>query len=498
MSEGKKMKRFLMMLGTVLSVAFLCACSTNGEINTQSQSENEISDAEEVEESTENEERKCYLDIKDATHATFVITGLTLSPEVFDDITVQNSAVYQGVLFADRYGIQFSYEPNMEKSFYAMVFDSQDADGIMEEPVMLEAGFGENIIVIDAVLPEDSSVDFRDLDGMEYQESFWIDGSVTKNIFQTWFEINENSTVFPKEYTAYQTQNAQNEQAQNELTEKNKNADLFLQDLYNRGVTKDSGNNDEKMVPLTDDYMVYMLRNDEGNPDMEYRESIHVLSFDETGDLVSHVTRILDQPKTGEPTVCTFSYKRFLSLQDYKETPLFSDKLVAYQDYLRFTKGLDTRIVFDQASVSKDVFLSKQELTQDKFMFLNTTYKPEDFPQIAESQVPLATNDFVIFTSKTESGTNKTDLYFFDESLLSISMATIYEYSTPEQAISKKQENMEFESAYDVYETNGRYLYMTKQEANMINKYPVLYEGTYTIPRLNKKQISEYLNSNIN
>lgn len=53
-------------------------------------------------EPTEVEKRSFYIDIQDATHATVVITGLMLSPEIFDRFDIEKSAVYNGVLYADR------------------------------------------------------------------------------------------------------------------------------------------------------------------------------------------------------------------------------------------------------------------------------------------------------------------------------------------------------------------------------------------------------------
>jgi len=497
------MKRFKLIIFLSLLVIITGSCGKDVEKQDETEATNNLEQTDSTEEQmeskqTESAKRNFYMEIKDATHATVVITGLTLSPEVFNGYDIENSAVYNGVLYVDRYGIQFSYEQDMENEFRVIVFDTQDADGIMEAPVELEAGFGENIIVIEVELPSESTVDFGVMDGIEYRESLWIDGSTTQEVHQDWFEINENSAKFPEAYYAYLGQNEINEQAQNELMAQNETADMFLQDLYSRGIAADTGNNDLKMAPLTDDYMVYIYRNDEGNEQMEYREYIHVMSFDEKGDLIAHITRILDQPLSGEATVCMFSRERFLSLQDYKQEPLLADKIVAYEDYLRYKKGLDTQIVYGQQSIFKEVFMSNQEIKPEMFVFSQEIYQEEDFPQIEGSQVPMVSDDFVIFTSKTENGTPKTEIYFFEDSLISVSMTTIYEYATPQQATAKMQENKGAETNYDSYETNGKYLYITRSQGSTVNKYPVLYQGTYSVPSLSSNQINEYLNTNLN
>ena len=497
------MKRFNVIAFVSLLFVIISSCGIDKKEQDASEAINDMeqvgtSEEQKSSEPTEVEKRSFYIDIQDATHATLVITGLMLSPEIFDRFDIEKSAVYNGVLYADRYGIQFRYEPSMENELQAIVFDTQDADGIMDEPVELEAGFGENIIVIEAELPSDGNADFGTMDGIEYRESLWIDNKDTKEVLQDWFEINEDSAKLPESFYAYQGQNEINEQVQNELIKQNETADAFLQDLYSRGIAADSGNFDLKMAPLTNDYLVYIFRNEEGNPQMEYREYIHVLSFDKTGDLISHVTRILDQPISGEATVCMFSRERFLSLQNYKQEPFLADKIVAYEDYLRYTKGLDTQIIYGQDSLFKEVFMSNPEISPEMFVFSKELYKEEDFPQIAESQVPMATDDFVVFTSTTDNGTPKTDIYFFEDSMTSVSTATIYEYSTPQEATAKMQKNKSLETNYDSYESNGKYLYITRSQGSSVSKYPVLYQGTYSIPSLNISQINEYLDTNLN
>jgi len=144
------------------------------------------------------------------------------------------------------------------------------------------------------------------------------------------------------------------------------------------------------------------------------------------------------------------------------------------------------------------VFMSNQEIKPEMFVFSQEIYQEEDFPQIEGSQVPMVSDDFVIFTSKTENGTPKTEIYFFEDSLISVSMTTIYEYATPQQATAKMQENKGAETNYDSYETNGKYLYITRSQGSTVNKYPVLYQGTYSVPSLSSNQINEYLNTNLN
>ena len=494
------MKFFKVALVSVIMMILFSSCGQEHAVKEESDKGNETEQAATTNEQSDQEMettdgRNFYITIQDATHATIIITGLTLEEGLFEYVEREMSAVYNGVLYADRYGIQFSYDPTSENEFQATVFDTQDSDGIMENVPQLTAGFGDNIIVIEAELPEDGGVDFSALEGIEYRETIWIDSSITMEVHQDWFTIDDNSSVMPEEYYSYLGESEDKQQAQNDLMAQTAIADSFLQDLYSKGVAADTGNNDLKMVPLTDDYMVYILRTDEGNSQMEYREYIHVLSFDEKGDLVAHITRILDQPKSGEATVCMFSRERFLSLQDYKREPFLADKVVAYEDYIRYTKGMETQLVYGQASDMKEVFMSKQEITPEMFVFSNESYNEEDFPQISESQVPLVSDDFVIFTGTTDSGTPKTELYFFEDALTSIAQATIYEYDTPEQATAKMQENKSFESNYDVYETNGKYLYMISTTRSSVNKYPALYQATYSIPSLSTSQIDEYLDT---
>ncbi|NTV79720.1 MAG: hypothetical protein HGA25_11455, partial [Clostridiales bacterium] len=348
------MKFFKVALVSVIMMILLSSCGQDQAVKEQYDKGNETEQAATNNEETDQEvettdDRNFYITIQDATHATIIITGLTLDEGLFEYVEREMSAVYNGVLYADRYGIQFSYDPTSENEFQATVFDTQDSDGIMENVPQLTAGFGDNIIVIEAELPEDGGVDFSALEGIEYRETIWIDSSITMEVHQDWFTIDDNSSVMPEEYYSYLGESEDKQQAQNDLMAQTAIADSFLQDLYSKGVAADTGNNDLKMVPLTDDYMVYILRTDEGNSQMEYREYIHVLSFDEKGDLVAHITRVLDQPKTGEATVCMFSRERFLSLQDYKREPFLADKVVAYEDYIRYTKGMETQLVYGQA-----------------------------------------------------------------------------------------------------------------------------------------------------